>query len=68
MGVRKLTTHSYEEVLERILDRGMVLDGLSFLAAVTDSEPLSVEVDRVAPDSEQVPAAVIAPPRIRDRD
>ena len=34
-------THSVEEVLERILEHGMVLDGLSHLAALGSSPGIS---------------------------
>ena len=58
-----------EEILERILDRGIVLDGLSSLAAVSRKRGSSIHATAYCPveDKPQSSSAVLFPPRKRDR-
>ena len=59
-----------DEILERILDRGMVLDGLSSLAAVSSKrkEPIRATAYCSIEDEPALSTAVLFPPRKRDRD
>lgn len=62
---------SYRDVLERVLDRGIVLDGLSSLAALSSVHHQSLRVTALCSldDRElKTPSAVLCPPRKRDRD
>ena len=67
----RLSTPPYRDVLERILDRGIVLDGLSSLAALSSvrRQPLRAvalcSLDDLEP---KIPSAVLCPPRKRQRD
>ena len=60
----------YDEILERILDRGIVLDGLSSLAAASSKIGRSLHATVYCPvENEPEPAAcVLFPPRVRDRE
>jgi len=60
-------TRYYEEVLERILDYGVVLDAMSHLAALTDNAPLLAEALPEDRSRRENLAAVMCPPRARDR-
>ena len=65
------TTSSYEEILERILDRGMVLDGLSSLAALSASTSRTIRATAfcsLEDEKPKMPSSVLCPPRKRDRD
>ncbi len=56
-----------EEVLERILDRGIVLDGCSHLAAMGEDPGMHAEAVSDQP-ARLMPVAVLCPPRSRDRE
>ena len=60
----------YEEVLERILDRGIILDGLSSLAALSSKLDPTIRATAYCPleKAQTTPTAVICPPRKRDRE
>lgn len=56
-----------EEVLERILDRGIVVDGSSHLAAI--AEHLAMHAEAIPDLPERLtPVAVLCPPRSRERE
>ena len=65
-------TASYTEVLEHILDRGMVLDGMSVLAALAGSPRLSATATMIAanegPRSKRIAISLLCPPRSRERN
>ncbi len=66
----RTTVVTYEEVLERILDRGLILDGLSSLAALsnTNGDPLRATAFCSLEDKRKsTPSLVLVPPRKRDR-
>ena len=70
MDILRATVPSYEEVLERILDRGIVLDGLSSLAALSkklDRRRLHVTAYCPLEGGPEKPSAVRFPPRKRQR-
>ena len=67
-NIRVTNTQLYEELLERIVDRGMVLDGMSRLAALGTSAVLSAHTSCDEPDNRRVPDCLMWPPRSRNRD
>lgn len=60
----------YDDILERILDRGVILDGLSSLAAVSSRLGRSIHATAYCPlaDNKETPTVVLTPPRKRDRE
>ncbi len=60
----------YEEVLERILDRGVILDGMSSLAVLSSTLNCSIRVTAYCPleDKLETPSVVLCPPRKRHRE
>jgi len=66
--IRAEGTRYYEEVLERILDHGMVLDGMSHIAALSNNSPISAQAKSEDRSRQENPTAVVSPPRARDRD
>jgi hypothetical protein len=66
--LRSEGTRFYEEVLERILDRGMMVDAMSRVAALSNNAPLAAQTEPVDASGQSTPTALISPPRVRDRD
>ena len=67
MVARTESTRYTEEILERILDRGIVLDGLSHLAAPASNPGINAAA---LPDDSlkrATPMSLLCPPRERDR-
>lgn len=66
-NIHIVKTYAYDDLLERIVDRGMVLDGLSHLAAITDSADLSAHTSSEEPDRSMPAAGTMWRPRARSR-
>jgi hypothetical protein len=62
-NIRFVKTYAYDDLLERIIDRGMVLDGMSHLAAIATSARLSAHTSRDKPERAAAPAGALWPPR-----
>lgn len=62
-NVRLVKTYAYDDLLERIVDRGMVLDGMSHLAAIANSKTLSAKMSAEEPDRTRPAAGSIWLPR-----
>lgn len=60
-------TYAYEDLLERIVDRGLVLDGLSHLAALGTSKKLSACTSAEEPDRTRPAAGSVWLPRTQTR-
>lgn len=66
--VRTETTRYSDEVLERVLDRGIILDGMSQLAALASHSTVRAEAVLDNAPQRSTPMSLLCPPRQHDRE